>query len=193
MIRLLQSSWTAALAGLAAYLLTLTLVWRAAAPPPSAAPPHLPTGPSWTFENPELDLLMGELREQREALAIRQKELSDLAARLRLERGELTQLTQAVQQAQSEFDQNVIRVRAEETGNLKRLAKTYAAMSPEGAAEIFKSLDDGTAVKVLTFMRDSEIAAVLEAMAKQGVPEAKRVAAFSEKLRLALPEKKGSP
>ena len=38
---------------------------------------------------------------------------------------------------QKEFDQNVLRVQEEETANLKKLAKVYSAMTPEGAARKF--------------------------------------------------------
>jgi flagellar motility protein MotE (MotC chaperone) len=130
---------------------------------------------------------MAELRKQKETIALKEKELTDLAARLQAERAELSQMTQAVQRVQSEFDRNVARIQEQETTNLKRLAKLYSTMTPEGAAAVFKALDDSTLVKVLAHMKDADMAPVLEILARQGEADAKRVAAISEQLRMLLP------
>jgi flagellar motility protein MotE (MotC chaperone) len=190
MIRLLQSSWTASGLGLVLYLATMVVAWRPYAQPPPDLGNEVPrpAGPSWAYQNPEADLLIAELKKEKEALAAKEKDLNDLASRLQTERAELNQLTQMVHQVQAEFDRNVIRVRDQESANLKRLAKMYSTMTPDGAAAVFKALDDSTLVKVLTCMKDTETAAILEVMARQGEAQAKRVAAISEHLRLSLAE-----
>jgi flagellar motility protein MotE (MotC chaperone) len=190
MIRLLQSSWTASGVGLVLYLATMVVAWRPYAQPPPDLDNEVtrPAGPSWAYQNPEADLLIAELKKEKEALAAKEKDLNDLASRLQTERAELNQLTQIVHQVQAEFDRNVIRVRDQESANLKRLAKMYSTMTPDGAAAVFKALDDSTLVKVLTCMKDTETAAILEVMARQGEAQAKRVAAISEHLRLSLAE-----
>ena len=193
MIRLLQSPWISTSAGSVAFLATMLAVWRPHVQPSTPASPRTVlsgTGASWSFQNPEMDLLMQELKKEKESLAVREKELNDLAARLQTERSELLALTQAVVQVQGEFDQNVTRVRAQETANLKRLAKLYGSMTPEAAAAVFKTMDEATVVKVMTFMKEAETATVLEVMARQSESQAKRVAAISERLRLAFTETK---
>jgi flagellar motility protein MotE (MotC chaperone) len=195
MMRILQSHWTAASVGAVVYLATLVAAWRPSVTPPEPEITQVAArspGPSWTFQNPEADLLISELKKQKDALGAKEKDLNELATRLEAERAELNLLTKSVQQVQADFDVNVTRVHEEETANLKKLAKTYATMTPEGAAAVFKALDDSTVVKVLTFMKEADTAAVLEALAKQGDAQAKRVAAISERLRLALPETKKS-
>ena len=190
MIRLLQSSWTAYGLGLGLYLATMVVAWRPYAQPPPDLETEAPrfAGPSWAYQNPEADLLIAELKKEKEALVAKEKDLSDLASRLQTERAELNQLTQLVHQVQSEFDRNVVRVRDQESANLKRLAKMYSTMTPDGAAAVFKALDDSTLAKVLTCMKDTETAAILEVMARQGEAQAKRVAAISEQLRQSLSE-----
>ena len=131
-------------------------------------------------------------RKEKEALAKRQSQLNELAERLRIERLELNQVTQIVYQAQTQFDSNVVRVAEAELVNLKKLARTYAGMSPEGAALIFKQMEETTLLRVLALMKDSETAPILEAMAKQGEGDARRVALISERLRLLLPQSKDS-
>jgi flagellar motility protein MotE (MotC chaperone) len=194
MIRILQSKWTASLVGAVAFMVTMVLTWRPVAPSPAdedhTAPVSRAPAPSWAFHNPEVDLLISELKIEKESLAAKEKGLADLAARLATERAELGQVTQSVQQLQLDFDQKVTRVREEEGVNLKKLAKTYAAMSPEGAATIFKALDDAAIVKVMMFMRESETAPILEGIAAQSEADAKRMAGISERIRLGVNETK---
>jgi flagellar motility protein MotE (MotC chaperone) len=195
MMKLLKSGWLASLIGALLYLGTTMLIWRPPAPsqaaPQSSAPAET-TAPVLDFRNPELDLLIEELKKEKEALAKRQSQLNELAERLRIERLELNQVTQMVHQAEAQFDRNVVRVVQEELVNLKKLARTYAGMSPEGAALIFKQMDEMTLLRVLALMKDSETAPILEAMAKQGEADAKRVAAISERLRVLMPSPKDS-
>ena len=63
----------------------------------------------------------------------REQRLNELATRLDTERGEISNATLSVQQLQADFDKNVLRVKDEETANLKKLAKVYSAMTPDGA------------------------------------------------------------
>jgi len=91
-----------------------------------------------------------------------------------------------VHQLQADFDQNIVRVTEEETGNLKKLAKIYSAMAPDSAANIFAELEDVAVVKIMVFMKEQDTAAVLESLSKKGKAEAMRAAALSEHLRLAI-------
>jgi flagellar motility protein MotE (MotC chaperone) len=189
----LQSSWAAAIVGLACYWLTTMVCWTkssATLAPPRVhhepAAPDSTSGPSWNFKNAEVNLLMEDLRKQKEALALREQQLNEYAARLGTERVELNQVTQRVGLMQAEFDRMVVEVKKEEVGNLKRLAKNYAAMSPDGAVAILKELKDPELVKILVLMKEAEAGPILEALGKGGDAEAKRASLISEKLRLVL-------
>ncbi len=190
MIKLLTSSWTAPLLGVVVYLLSSMAFWKT---------PVLPHGggargqsdaaasglaPSWNFVNPEADQLIAELKVQKKSLEKKEQQLNDLSLRLDAERAEINQATQSVHQLQMDFDKNVVRVREEETANLKKLAKVYSEMTPESAASVFSQMDDPSVIKIMVFMKDNEAAAILESMTKTGATEAKRVAALSEGLRL---------
>ncbi|MCI0535277.1 MAG: hypothetical protein L0Z50_08615 [Verrucomicrobiales bacterium] len=194
MTKLLKSGWLTSLLGALLFLATTALVWR---PPASLHPPAEPSESGEgivhsDLPNPDLDLLIEELRKEKESLEKKQIQLNELAERLRIERLELNQVTQMVRQAQTQFESNVVRMVEEEQVNLKKLARTYAGMSPEGAALIFRQMEEPTLLKVLAMMKDSERAPILEAMAKQGEADAKRVVTLSERLRLLLPTPKDS-
>lgn len=188
-MKFLTSRWLTPPLGLLAYTLATVLFWKT----PALPPPPVKNGavntraaiPSWDFVNPEADQMMEELRAEKRALAARQKQLDDTAKNIEAERAEVAKVKQGVSKMQKDFDQIVLRVQDEEVSNLKRLAKVYAAMTPDTAANVFTNLDDSAIVKIMMFMKEGETAAVIESFAKKGDAEAKRAAAISERLRLS--------
>jgi flagellar motility protein MotE (MotC chaperone) len=191
MIRILTSNWMAATLGAVVYLASTLAFWKPPARPPAAPVEEqadavaTKTGPSWEFTNPEADQLIAELKTEKAAMEKKEQQLNDLASRLAAERTELNLATQSVYQLQLDFDKNVVRVKEEETANLKKLAKVYSEMTPESAAKIFAQMDDPAVIKIMVFMKDTDTAAILESMSKTGATDAKRVANLSESLRLA--------
>lgn len=147
----------------------------------------------WERHDPEIDQLLQEVKIEKETLAKRAAELLELESRLAAERAEINQVTQRVAQLQLEFDQSIIRIKEQEAPNLKKMARLYTTMSPEGAAAIFRELDDQVVVKVMSFMKEDQSAPLLEAMASEGEAQAKRAASIAEALRTTTTEKKKSP
>lgn len=193
MIRLLQSSWMVALIGGLLYLGTTFLSFPSSATLRKSlpqAPDEVFTRvaePSWNFRNPDLEQMIRELKEEKNSLSAREQAVKELETRLRAEQAEFSAVTQLVARLQKEFDQNVLRLKESETTNLKRLAKTHAAMTPEGSANILKELTDEEVTKILVYLKADEAGPVLEALGRLGKDEAKRAALLSEKLRRTLP------
>jgi flagellar protein FlbB len=195
-MKFLQSPMVAMMLGGLSFLLTmLALVQKplAESAKPQEHSPEAKAESFWQRHNPEVDQLLQEVKAEKELLAKRAAELRELEGRLTAERAEINQVTQRVAQLQLEFDQHVIRVKEEETPNLKKLAKVYTTMTPEGASVIFRELDDEVIVKVLSFMKEDQSAPLLEAMTRQGEEQAKRAASIAEALRKTTPEKKKTP
>jgi len=198
MIRVLQSSWLAALVGCLAYLGSmlmfvhpekLHIARKASAEEKSAAVDE----PSWKFANPEFDQWVQEIKHQREAITLREQQLQELQTRLETERQELNVATQTVAQLQSEFDKNVIRIKDQEAGNIRRQSKVIAGMSPDAAASLIAEMPQDDAVRILVTMKTDEAGAILETMSKAGKPEAKAAALLTEKMRHALPPDTAAP
>jgi flagellar motility protein MotE (MotC chaperone) len=202
-MKILSNPLVASVLGLILYAVVTISVWK--------APAHIVEGdlaqadivakakearPSWEFQSQEADMLISELRIEKESLARREKDLNDLAERLKTERLEINVVTQAVYQLQAQVEASIVRISTEEAVNIKKLARTYAAMSPEGAAPIMKEMEEGTLIKILAVMKETESAPILEALSKLGAEEAKRVAHVTERLRFYLSQpkdaKKGS-
>ena len=191
MIKILQSGWMTALLGAVTYLgVTVMLVASAknlsSTTATSEAEPPGGRGPSWDFNNPEVDRLVSELIQEKQNLTTREQQLNELAARLQAERAEINQVTQMVCRLQQEFDRNVLHVREDEAANLRKLAKIYSTMTPEGATTIIRQLEDEDIAKLLLIMKEGDAAPLLENLAKLGDAEAKRAAALSERLRKSI-------
>lgn len=195
-MKFLQAPITAMVLGGLSFLLTMFALiekpLKAAAKPPEPTEEERNTG-FWERHDPEVDQLLKEMKSEKEQLEKRATELRELETRLAAERAEINQITQRVAQLQFEFDQNIIRVREEEVPNLKKLAKMYTAMSPEGASAIMRELDDMVVVKVMSFMKEDQSAPLLDAMATAGEAQAKRAASIAEALRKTVAERKKSP
>jgi len=204
MIRLLQSKWMAIALGTVAYWLTTWLclepqkqLSRIAAELRAPAHSRSGSGPSWNFDNPEMAQLIAELKDQREALRARAQQLDELEARLNAERQEIYTLTQAVSQLKTNIEATVTWIGEEELVNLKKLAKVYAAMGPEGAARILREMEDDQVVKVLALMKEPDSAPILEGLSQGSKGESKRAASLSNRLRLTIlsgnPKKTAAP
>ncbi len=197
-MKLLQAPITAIMMGGISFLLTMFLLVMkplqasASAQQGDEEEEVTPEG-FWRVHNPEIDVLLQELSREKESMNKREKELRELATRLQAERAEINTVTQRVAQLQADFDQNIIRVKEEELPTLKRLAKLYTSMSQESVLTLFKEMDDPSLIKILKTMKDSESAPLLDAMAKKGDAEAKRVAFITEALTRTITEKKKSP
>jgi flagellar motility protein MotE (MotC chaperone) len=201
MMRLLQTKWLAVALGTVIYAVSTWLclqpqkqLLRAAEArrgPHETKAKAAPAGPSWTYQNPEQDQLLAELREQRESLRTRASQLDELEARLAVERQEIYAVTQTVYQLRADIDKVMTRIGEDEALNLKKLVKVYVTMSPEGAARIFKEMEDDQVVKLLALMREAESAPIIEALGQGGKEDSKRAASLSNRLRLmVVPPKK---
>jgi flagellar motility protein MotE (MotC chaperone) len=198
MLKKLNSPWIGSIAGLVAFLSVTAGTWNASTrsiqaareAATAAAKNAAKTETPWSFDTAEIDSLVKELKNEREMVSKREKDLNELATRLNAEREELTQLTQTVFRMQKDFDLSVSHVSDEETANLKKLAKTYSGMEPEAAAGIFKQMDDASIVKIMVFIKDDQRGPILAAMSKGNETDAKRAGDLTEKLRVAVVGKK---
>ena len=195
-MKILQNSLVSSIIGLVLYAVVTVLVWKV---------PVIVEGepsqeeivakaqeavPSWEFQSQEADLLIRELKIEQDSLAKREKDLNDLAERLKTERMEINMVTQAVHQLQAQVESSIVRINAEEAVNIKKLSRTYAAMSPDGAAPIMKEMEETTLIKIVALMKEGESAPILEAMSKLSPDDAKRVAKITERLRFYLSQPK---
>jgi flagellar motility protein MotE (MotC chaperone) len=196
MHKFLQSTWSAAALGAVTFLATLVLLWRQVPTPTtaSAADSTTGSGPGFTLTaNPEIDLLIADLRQRSLELDTREQGLRELELRIQAQAAEFKPITQEVARLMEVIDTTFVRVEESEAASLRKQAKIYTAMAPENAAGILHRLDDPAIVKILVQMTDKDMAAVLEAMAAAGPEQTQRVAKLTEMLRLTVPAQPTAP
>jgi flagellar motility protein MotE (MotC chaperone) len=192
-MKILQSSWFVALLGCLLYLGTTAFLlkpeqFKGAIVAKAAEIKKTPDdSPSWRYRNPEFDQWVQELNREKDALAVKAQQLQELQTRLEAERQELSVVTQAVSQMQSEFDRNVLRFKSQEADNLKKQVKLIAAMSPDGAAAMLREMPNDEIVKLLFIMKSDQASLILDSFSKMGRAEAKRAADITERIRNTIP------
>jgi flagellar motility protein MotE (MotC chaperone) len=191
MNRILQSSWSVVAAGALLYLgVTAALMTPgklAGLCPLQTGPVSADDDPSWKFKNPELDQWVAQIKAEQDALALREKQLTDWQNRLAAEGQEISVVTQTVAQLQENFDRDVVRLRAQEMENIKRQAKLISTMSPEGAVALLDQMPDDDVVRLLFTMKTDVASAILDTMSKQGEADARHAADLTIRLRQVLP------
>jgi flagellar motility protein MotE (MotC chaperone) len=191
-MRLFQSSWFVALLGSVVYLATTMALLRLPnaefAKVPKAEMNRSPNDdPSWKFRNPEFDQWVSELKQEKEALAEREKQLKELQTRLETERAELSTVTQAVATLQAQFDRNVVHFKQQEDENLRRQVKLLSAMPIETAVKMLTPMTDEEITRLLTLMKNEQVSQLLDTLSKTGKEESKRAATLMDLMRRTVP------
>ncbi len=191
MTRFLQSGWFVALTGCVLYLAVTVLVLG---PSKFAGAQFLKPDysaeddPSWKFRNPEFNEWVAQIQNEKERLDLRQQQLDEWQTRLNTEFQEICTVTQTVSRLQSDFDQDVIRITAQESDNVKHQAKLISAMSPDGAVDMLDQMSDDDVVRILFTMKADQASAILDTLSKAGPAQAKRAAQITERLHQVFPE-----
>lgn len=139
--------------------------------------------PSWKFHNPDIDQWVSQIRDEREALALREQQLKEWEARLVAENREIASITQAVARVQMEFDKRALTFSEQQKDNLKKQLKVISDMTPDGAVALFNEMPDEEVTRLLYSLKPDISGAILDAMSKPGGASAKRAAALAERLK----------
>jgi flagellar motility protein MotE (MotC chaperone) len=172
----------------------LGMFWKAAVPLIAAAKATRakvadegkPEAP-WGFWTIEIENLASELKDQKAVVKKREEELAQREERLNAERQELTKQRQQLESLRDDITGRITSIQSDELKNLKSLVATYSSLTPKATLTIFKSMDDGMVVKLLSLMKTDVVSPLFEEMSKQAATDPAmglRVAALSEKLRL---------
>ena len=151
------------------------------------APLRAEDDPSWKFHNPDIDQWVSQMKDERDALAVREQNLKEWEARLTAESREISAVTQAVSRTQAEFDKRILLFTEQQKDNAKKQLKVIADMSPDGAAAMLNEMPDDEAAQLLYSMKADVSGAILDAMSKAGGAPARRAAALTERIKDILP------
>ena len=177
-----------------AYRVLGVLIAQAAVPAVKQLDPEVKSR-GWDFWTIEIENLSNELKEEKARLR-KQSEMIELrAGRLAAEEKELGKLRADIEAVRKDIADKIITISADEAVNLKKLAQTYATLSPRAVVAIIREMDDATVIKIFSLLKIDVVGPVFEEMAKTAGPEgplAKRAATLSEKLRLMKANRAGN-
>ena len=112
--------------------------------------------------------------------------MKEWEAQLNAQGKELSTVTHAVSNVQAAFDKRVVLFTEQEKENAKKQVKVIAGMSPDGAAAMLGEMSDTEITKLLYAMKNDLAGGILDAMSKQGQPQAKRAATLAQKLKAVM-------
>jgi flagellar motility protein MotE (MotC chaperone) len=139
--------------------------------------------PSWKFHNPEMDQWIAQIKDERDALAVRAQQLKEWEAQLAAQGKELSTVTRAMSNVQADFDKRVVLFTEQEKENAKKQVKVVAGMSADGAATMFAEMPDRDVTKLLYSMKNELAGGILDAMSRQGPFQAKRAALLAQQMK----------
>jgi flagellar motility protein MotE (MotC chaperone) len=187
MTRLLQSPVTVMTLAAVMFFTTLWLLLRTLplgqVAPAVKALPMAEDDPSWKFRNPDIDQWVSQIKNERDALAVREQQLKEWESRLVAESREIASVTQAVSRTQLEFDKRVLLFTEQQKDNAKKQLKVIADMTPDGAVAMLNEMPDDEVARLLYTLKPDISGAILDAMSKVGGPSAKRAAALTERIK----------
>jgi flagellar motility protein MotE (MotC chaperone) len=152
-------------------------------PEPTTLPDEEDRVYSYATDHPlsadEIASLIQDLKRQKQEYAARAQELSNEASRLELLRKDLKKERsaidalrdeiraewEAIQKAREEVRQRVAALPGEQEESFKKLAKSYAAMKAEYAAEALNKMEDeATVARLLMLMPERNVGKIMEKM-----------------------------
>lgn len=191
MTRILQSPVTVGVVACLMFLVTMFASLRTLplgkVTPAAKAPLMAEDDPSWKFHNPDIDQWVSQIKDERDALAVREQNLKEWEARLAAESREIAAVTQSVTRTQEQFDKRVLLFTDQQKDNVKKQLKVIADMTPDGAAAMLGELPDDEVARLLYSMKADVSGAILSEMSKSGGAAAKRAATITERIKDILP------
>jgi flagellar motility protein MotE (MotC chaperone) len=149
----------------------------------------------WNFWTIEIEELANELKGERERVRKQGEQIDRREAQLASERLELNKVRTELEGIRQEIASKIIEVNADESKNIRNLAKTYGDLPPKAAVAIIRDMDDVTVVKILSVMKSDGVTAIFEEMSHTPSPDgslSKRAATLTDRLRLVKSTKTAS-
>jgi septal ring factor EnvC (AmiA/AmiB activator) len=143
----------------------------------------------WNFRTAEINKMIKDLAEEREALKTREAELTNQEARVTSERRENERMRQDIERNRKELSDYIIQIKNGETARIKDEVAILNNMAPESIVTVFNEKTDAEAVKILAQMKADVVAQILETMMAQppatpdAEPPQKRAARLLELLK----------
>ena len=129
----------------------------------------------WNFRTTEVNKMIKDLAEEREALKTKEAELASQEARVTSERKENERMREEIDRSKKELSGYIVQIKTGETARLKDEVTILNNMAPENIVNVLGEKSDEEAVKILAQMKPDMVAQVLETMMGQPQTDATAV------------------
>ena len=145
-------------------------------------------GPSWDYKNPELDALVRELESRKEKIEKKEEELRFWELQINKELGNLTSITNRVENLQIEFERYASTLTENEEENIKRLLDLFKTLEPEQIGTILEPMADEKMAKIFRLLKPADVGPVVELWLSKGGENEKRIHDILRKYQGIIPE-----
>jgi flagellar motility protein MotE (MotC chaperone) len=145
-------------------------------------------GPSWDYKNPELDALVRELESRKEKIEKKEEELRFWELQINKELGNLTSITNRVENLQIEFERYASTLTENEEENIKRLLDLFKTLEPEQIGTILEPMADEKIAKIFRLLKPADVGPVVELWLSKGGENEKRIHDILRKYQGIIPE-----
>lgn len=146
-------------------------------------------GPSWDYINPELDLLIQELKTRKEDIEKKEKELMLLETRVQKDLDQLSSITNRMRNLQDEFERSATTLTKNEEQNINRLLGLFKTLEPEQIGTILEPMSDEKIAKVFRLLKPAEVSPVVDLWLSKGGETETRIHNILEKYQGIIPAK----
>lgn len=142
----------------------------AVVPPARPAAEAAPGGPPAAVQAaPQGDVgaLLASLTRRQSELDARERELAEREARLAIYEKDVTEKVARLEQLARSLEKDMRRAEAAADEAAASLAKVYGAMAPAEAAPLLEQLDEATALRIVSRMKEKQVGEVLPRMSRE--------------------------
>lgn len=143
----------------------------------------------WNFRTTEINKMIKDLAEEREALKTHEADLASREARVTSEQKENERIRGEIERSKKELSDYIVQIKGGEVARIKEEVVILNNMAPESAVAIMGQKSDAEIVKILSQMKPDAVAQILEAMLAQPAADGsadgskKRVATILELMK----------
>ena len=145
-------------------------------------------GPSWDYKNPELDALVRELESRKEKIEKKEEEHRFWELQINKDLGNLTSITNRVENLQIEFERYASTLTENEEENIKRLLDLFKTLEPEQIGTILEPMADEKIAKIFRLLKPADVGPVVELWLSKGGENEKRIHDILRKYQGIIPE-----
>ena len=147
-------------------------------------------GESWNYRNPELELLVQELKKSKYDIKKEKEDLELLQKRVQKDIDQLSSITNRMRNLQDKFERSATTLTKNEEQNLNRLLGLFKTLEPEQIGTILEEMSDEKIAKIFSLLKPAEFGPVVELWLSKDEKTEERIHDILRKYQGVIPAEK---